>query len=170
MYLSSTHIYDISVIPIVYYNTMVYETKDVVFFDFEDEYLDISPPLSTLQNDYESVEISESPTTKLSLIQSFILSFLSLVREFTTLIFTIIFRVSGGFGVLTVTAAGLATLFQEPVFLNCLSQIQYIIVESDSRYNRGNDCLSEIQDIITQKIVGKQNKSTILSLRHIMFF
>ena len=71
MYPYSSYIYDSYIIPIDYSAT-VYETKDAVFYDFEDEYLVISPPSLPLHNSHE---ISESQTIKLALIQKFVFDF-----------------------------------------------------------------------------------------------
>ena len=146
--------YDTSIVPIDY-TRIIYRIKDNVFLDFEDEYL--APNLSQEQIyiDYEPVEISESLTEiKLDRFQRCILWLLALVRQLSNFIFTIIFKVSGGLGVLTVVAVGLSTLIQKPDFLDCLSHMQYI---SDSRYNRRGNCisLSQMQDKIKAIIAGK---------------
>ena len=156
-------------VPNVYrdYNTMIYKTREVeIFFGFEDEssvsdYHSKTPFYGDYYDPEEIYEDYEAPTTQVSYnsifknkIHGLIWWGLLLVRDIASLIFTIVFRVSGGIGVLTVTAVGLATLTQDPLTLDCLSQIQYIIVKPKSRFNRGSDCLSEIQDLIEQKFTG----------------
>ena len=148
MYLSNNYIYDISIIPIDY-SAMLYKTKDPVFYDFEDEYVTISPPSGPLHNNNESVKIYETPTFDLYPIKNFVSDFLSLVRALTNLIFAVIYGVSGGLGVLAVIVAGIATVLQELVSLNCLSR------ESDIRHDRESNCLSQIQDKIAESLVGQ---------------
>ena len=149
------------------YNTMIYKTREVeIFFGFDDEssvsdYHSKTPFYGDYYDPEEIYEDYEAPTTQVSYNSIFKNKFhsliwwsLLLVRDIASLIFTIVFRVSGGIGVLTVTAVGLATLIKDPLTLDCLSEIQYIVIKPRPRSNRGNDCLSEIQDLIEQKING----------------
>ena len=149
------------------YNTMIYKTREVeIFFGFDDEssvsdYHSKTPFYGDYYDPEEIYKDYEAPTTQVSYNSIFKNKFhsliwwsLLLVRDIASLIFTIVFRVSGGIGVLTVTAVGLATLIKDPLTLDCLSEIQYIVMKPKPRSNRGNDCLSEIQDLIEQKING----------------
>ena len=156
-------------IPNVYrdYNTIIYKTREVeIFFGFDDEnsvsdYHSKTPFYGDYYDPEEIYEDYEAPTTQVSYnsifknkIHGLVWWSLLLVRDIASLIFTIVFRVSGGIGVLTVTAVGLATLTQDPLTLDCLSQIQYTITYPKPRFDRGNDCLSEIQDLLEQKLTG----------------
>ena len=161
MYLSSNYIYDIYTIPIDY-SAMVFEPRDAVFYDFEDEDLDdltiilnISPSSKHLHNNTESVKIYEPPTIDLSQIKNVIWDFLSLVRAFTDLVFAVIFKVSGGLGVLAAIAAVIATLLQQLALLNCFSQEGDTSVQSYFGHDRGSNCISQIQDKIAESLVGE---------------
>ena len=159
----------LSEIPSIHrdYNTMIYKTKEIeIFFGFEDEssvsyYHSKTPFYGDYYDPEEIYEDYEAPTAQVSYnsmfqnkIHSLVWWSLLLVRDIASLIFTIVFRVSGGIGVLTVTAVGLATLIKDPLTLDCLSQIQYTITNPKPRFDCGNDCLSEIQDLLEQKLTG----------------
>ena len=164
--LFNNYIYDISIIPgYGLYRTMAYETDDDYFYDFDDEYLVISPPSIYSHYDYKSPKTftatktvtSDASGIKITLslmIRKFGLGFLTLVRALSKLIFTIIFKVSGILGVVTVTAAGLARVSPEPV-LNCIYEIKDVFIEFDTRYNRQSNCVSQIQDTIVELLVSK---------------
>ena len=144
---------------------MIYKTREIeIFFGFDDEssvsdYHSKTPFYGDYYDPEEIYEDYETPTTQVSYnsifknkIHGLIWWGLLLVRDIASLIFTIVFRVSGGIGVLTVTAVGLATLIKDPLTLGCLSQIT--ITNPKPRFDRGKDCLSEIQDLLEQKLTG----------------